>query len=137
MNRSPVIERSGRCACGAVRFHLTSAPTDVVACHCESCRRWSGYYWAATHVARDALVMAADETLTWWASSDIAERGFCSRCGSSLFYRRHGVDRVSVAPGALSKPTGLAITAHICVAEAGDYYAIDPEAAQSPGVDTP
>lgn len=128
-------QATGRCACGAVRFHLTTAPRDVVACHCQSCRRWSGYHWAATHVAREALVIDNDDTLAWWVSSEIAERGFCRHCGSSLFYRRHDADRVSVAPGALTAPTGLETTAHICVDEAGDYYAIAPSAARYSGTD--
>lgn len=128
-------ELTGRCACGGVRFRLTDTATDVVACHCETCRRWSGYIWAATHVPRSALVIEAGELLTWWASSDQAERGFCGHCGSSLFYRRHDVDRVSVAAGALQSPTGLAIGAHICVAEAGDYYTLEPMIPQHPGPD--
>ncbi|MGN8159905.1 GFA family protein [Salinisphaera sp. SWV1] len=128
-------EHAGRCACGAVRFRLVGQPTDVIACHCQTCRRWSGYYWAATHVPRDALIIDAEAELAWWASSEFAERGFCSHCGSSLFYRRHDADRVSVAPGALDAPTHLATTAHICVAEAGDYYAIDPNTPRFPGPD--
>ncbi|MES1953821.1 GFA family protein [Salinisphaera hydrothermalis] len=126
-------EHRGRCACGAVRFRVHADLTDVVACHCQTCRRWSGYFWGATHVSREALSIEAGETLTWWASSDLAERGFCAQCGSSLFYRRHDVDRISIAPGALESPTGLATAAHICVAEAGDYYDLDPSLPQKLG----
>lgn len=125
-------EWSGCCACGAIRFRLIGEPTDVVGCHCQTCRRWSGVYWAATHIARDALIIDADATLTWWASSAIAERGFCSQCGSSLFYRCHDADHVSVAPGALDGPTGLETMAHIFCAEAGDYYPIDLVARRYP-----
>ncbi|MGB7758019.1 MAG: GFA family protein, partial [Salinisphaera sp.] len=107
----------------------------VIACHCETCRRWSGYFWAATHAGRDALVVEAGDTLAWWPSSDIAERGFCSHCGSSLFYRRYDADRVSVAPGALATPTHLITAAHICVAEAADYYALEPGTARFAGPD--
>lgn len=32
----------GRCACGGVRFHLTSAPMVVHCCHCRFCQRMSG-----------------------------------------------------------------------------------------------
>ena len=126
-------QHSGRCACGAVRFRVEAEPTDVIVCHCQTCRRWSGYFWGATHVSREALSIEAGDTLTWWASSDLAERGFCSPCGSSLFYRRHDVDRISIAPGALELPTGLATTRHICVAEAGDYYDLDSSIPQNSG----
>ncbi|WP_423821983.1 GFA family protein [Salinisphaera sp. SPP-AMP-43] len=126
-------ESTGRCACGGVRFRLTEATTDVIACHCETCRRWSGYIWGATHASKSALVIEAGDMLSWWASSNFAERGFCSHCGSSLFYRRHETERISIAPGALDAPTGLATTQHICVAEAGDYYPLDPGMPQNLG----
>ena len=32
----------GRCACGAVRYHLTSAPMFVHCCHCLDCQRQTG-----------------------------------------------------------------------------------------------
>lgn len=32
----------GRCACGAVRYRLTSAPMIVHCCHCRDCQRQTG-----------------------------------------------------------------------------------------------
>lgn len=32
----------GQCACGAVRFRLTSAPMFVHCCHCRDCQRQTG-----------------------------------------------------------------------------------------------
>ncbi|HET7313655.1 GFA family protein [Salinisphaera sp.] len=127
---------TGRCACGAVRFHVAGELSDVVACHCRTCRRVSGHYWAAAHADRNALTVDGGDALIWWRSSAIAERGFCRHCGSSLFYSRHGTERVSIAPGALDGATGLTIVGHICCAEAGDYYAIHDSAPQYPGPST-
>ena len=110
-------ESTGHCACGGVRFRLTEATTDVIACHCETCRRWSGYLWGAVHALQNALVIEAGDTLAWWVSSNLAERGFCRHCGSSLFYRRHDADRISIAPGALDAPTGLATTMQMQVSK--------------------
>jgi hypothetical protein len=53
-------------------------------------------------------------------------RGFCSECGSSLFFEEDGGERVSIAAGTLDKPHGLKIGAHIFASEAGDYYTIEP-----------
>ena len=39
-----------------------------------------------------------------FASSDIAERGFCAQCGTPLTYRGVGSDRVSVTLGSLDDP---------------------------------
>ena len=33
---------AGRCACGAVRYRLTSAPMFVHCCHCRDCQRQTG-----------------------------------------------------------------------------------------------
>jgi hypothetical protein len=35
----------------------------------------------------DGFELLADETLRWFDSSDAAQRGFCSRCGSTMFFR--------------------------------------------------
>jgi hypothetical protein len=36
------VEREGGCACGAVRYRLTSEPLFVHCCHCLSCQRQTG-----------------------------------------------------------------------------------------------
>ena len=35
-------ELAGGCACGAVRYRLTSAPMFVNCCHCLDCQRQTG-----------------------------------------------------------------------------------------------
>jgi hypothetical protein len=37
-----VQQREGRCACGAVRYRLTSDPMFVHCCHCLNCQRQTG-----------------------------------------------------------------------------------------------
>ncbi len=77
---------NGHCLCGAVRFTYEGAPTWVLHCHCESCRR-------ATASAMTTFVCVPDAALTWtgtattFASSANVTRGFCRTCGSPLFYR--------------------------------------------------
>ena len=116
---------NGHCECGSVAF--TIALDDLrqpSACHCSQCRRTSGHVWAGTTVMNHELRMVRDENLAWYRSSDHAERGFCTRCGSSLFYRPIGGDHVSVAMGALDQPTGTHLRRHIFVADKADYYEI-------------
>lgn len=115
---------TGGCACGAVRFEVVGPLRAVVGCHCETCRRTSGHYWAATQAYLDNLYMTKERGLKTFASSNFAKRGFCGECGSSLFYLRHGSDRVSIAAGCLDAPTGLRLVEEICTAEAGDYYTL-------------
>lgn len=114
----------GSCLCGGVEYSLTGPMRPVVACHCTQCQKTSGFHAAMTQVDRDRLSLKKMETLAWYASSDVAERGFCNRCGGNLFWRRHDEDTVSVTAGTLNPPTGLKIDKHIFTETAGDYYEI-------------
>ncbi|HTQ15411.1 MAG TPA: GFA family protein [Rhizomicrobium sp.] len=115
---------TGSCLCGAVRFEVTGALAAADACHCDQCRRWSGHYWVSANVQRAALTLHGADRLAWYASSDRVRRGFCSACGSALFWDPAGHDFVAVALGAFDKPTGGHLEKHIFVSEKGDYYAI-------------
>ncbi|MDQ0331156.1 MULTISPECIES: GFA family protein [Phyllobacteriaceae] len=111
----------GGCLCGGTAYELRGERRPVVACHCVQCRKTSGHYVAATQVAADEAVITGD-TLTWFRSSDIAERGFCSVCGSNLFWRKFGSDRLSVWAGTIDGPTGLRMESQLYPESAGDYY---------------
>lgn len=115
-------EHHGRCLCGGVAFETEGPLRDVWACHCGQCRRMSGHHWAATSVPLDRLRITRNDTLRWYDSSSQARRGFCARCGASLFWKPAGEDRMAIAPGAFDGPTGLRQTRHIHTEDAGDYY---------------
>ncbi|MBC7142979.1 MAG: GFA family protein [Rhodobacteraceae bacterium] len=113
---------SGSCLCGGVRFEADGPLRDVWACHCGQCRRTSGHYWAATSVPLERLRLSAEDTLAWFDSSAAARRGFCRRCGASLFWEPAGEERMAIAAGAFDGPTGLVTARHIHTDDAGDYY---------------
>ncbi|NJR13956.1 MAG: GFA family protein [Phyllobacteriaceae bacterium] len=116
---------TGGCLCGAVRFAATGKLRGIVYCHCTQCRRQSGHYFASTNVQNDGLSVEGAENLRWFKSSDEAERGFCSHCGSVMFWRIAGRDYTSINAGAFDTPTSLKAEMHIFVADKGDYYTID------------
>ncbi len=115
----------GSCLCGAVRFRTSGPLRGVIYCHCSQCRKQTGHYVAATQVADADIVIDGAENLAWYAASPDARRGFCKTCGSLLFWKDNRLDRVSVMAGSFERPSGLAGTSHIFVADKGDYYAID------------
>jgi len=86
----------GGCLCGGVRYRLKGPLRDVIACHCSQCRRTSGHFVAATSIAADRLELLSDATLRWYESSATARRGFCSRCGGNLFWRRKEGPEISI-----------------------------------------
>jgi len=120
----------GSCDCQGVVFELIGELRDVVFCHCSQCRKTSGHYWAATQVPKVNLNLINATSLSWYDSSDKARRGFCSVCGSSMFYERKGIDKISVSAGSLEIPTSLDRMRHIYVASKGDYYGISDDLPQ-------
>jgi hypothetical protein len=78
----------GACLCGAVQFAATLPSLWCAHCHCSQCQRAHGagvVTWVG--FASAALRLSDDQHLRWYASSAEAERGFCQRCGASLFFR--------------------------------------------------
>jgi hypothetical protein len=116
---------TGSCLCGAVRFSVSAPLKEADACHCSQCRKQSGHYWASTNVAKTDLTLEGEDKLTWFKSSAQAKRGFCSVCGSALFWQATSKpSRIAIAMGAFDKPTGAKLGIHIFVADKGDYYEI-------------
>ena len=115
----------GQCLCGGVQYRVAGPLRGVIACHCSQCRRTSGHYSAYSSADSSALTLSAASSLRWYRSSDTAERGFCERCGSNLFWRQFGSPSISIAAGSLDGPTGLTLERHIFVADQGDYYPLD------------
>jgi len=116
---------TGGCQCARVRYEVRGKLRDVIACHCVQSRRTSGHFTAATACRRHAFRIVRGETLKWYVAIPGFRRGFCSECGSNLFFEKEGGERVSIAAGSLDEPQGLTIAAHIFASEAGDYYKID------------
>ena len=116
--------RTGGCYCGAVTFTTSGPVREVVYCHCSQCRRQTGHFVAASGCADADLTIEGADNLTWFAASPQAKRGFCSTCGSLLFWKEHGSERTSIMAGSFDKPSRLQSGYHICVADKGDYYEI-------------
>ena len=113
--------RHGSCPCGAVTYVLSGPLRPIIVCHCTQCRKMSGHFTAATQsLATDVEIVG--ESLKWYRSSDVAERGFCGTCGGTLFWRRFDNPRISIYAGTLDGATGLRESAQIHVDVKGDYY---------------
>ncbi|WEZ83294.1 GFA family protein [Rhizobium sp. 32-5/1] len=125
---------TGGCACGAVRFVVRGPLGDVGACHCSQCRRQTGLYYATTNVADGHLDWEGLDVMTRYRSSPEADRGFCSVCGSALYWKADGSEETSLMAGAFDQPSGLKIAYHIFCADKADFYEIEdglPQFAQS------
>lgn len=112
----------GSCICGAISFEVDGDLPAPSACHCSLCRKHTGHFEASTDVPRSALLINGEDSLTWFHSSEKVRRGFCSICGSSLFFDPIHEDWIAVAMGAFDTPTKTKLSKHIFVADKGDYY---------------
>ena len=90
----------------------------------------TGHFLAATAARRSDFRLLSAAGLSWYASSAEARRGFCGRCGSTLFWEGVGRDYVSIAAGTLDDSSGLTIACHIFTADKGAYYEIADSAPQ-------
>ena len=119
----------GGCLCGGVRYQITGPRRDIIVCHCENCRRTHGHVAAYTSVRQSDLQLLSEQTLQWYHDrSPNTYRGFCNRCGASLFWdAQDGSGKIAVAAGSLDDSGNLKIIGHVYVAEAGKYYSLDDD----------
>ncbi|WP_022663973.1 GFA family protein [Desulfospira joergensenii] len=124
----------GRCLCGQVEFEIQGDLRDVVNCHCSKCRKFHGNYGAYTSVKFENLKFIKQTGLKWFKSTtdetDNVRRGFCSECGSSLFWHPEDQPNIAIAAGSLDSPTDLKTIGHIWCSQIGDFYAIKDDLPQ-------
>lgn len=126
----------GSCLCGGVRIEVEGGlELQPQACHCSQCRKQTGHFLAAVNVRRDALRVDGEDKVAWYQSSDTVRRGFCSVCGSTLFWDAdlEGYNYTAVAMGLFDEPTGVRFAKHTFVNDKGDYYELEDGVPQSEG----
>ena len=126
--------KKGSCVCGAIKFQVNQSLEAGEICHCLQCRKWTGHFFASVDIARKNLTIEDESFLNWYQSSSKARRGFCTKCGSSIFFdpldkQKH--NWISIALGSFDSKTDIQIEKHIFVAEKGDYYQILDSAVQN------
>jgi len=73
--------------CGAVTFVARDVPDRFGACHCEMCRRWAGSALMAATVPLGDVSFTGESAIKRVQSSEWAERAWCGKCGTGLWYR--------------------------------------------------
>jgi hypothetical protein len=115
------LEQLGSCLCKALRFTVLLEHQRVTACHCGTCRQWSGGP-ALTVDTPHAPHFEDEQHLKLFASSEWAERGFCARCGTHLFYRLKAGGFHSIPVGVLEGKEDWHFAEQFFVDERPAYY---------------
>jgi len=123
----------GGCLCGAIRYRAFTAPVRGVICHCELCRRHSGAPCLAfVHFPVESFEWLGAEP-SWYRSSQFAERGFCSNCGSTLGMREEVLGgRVQVCVGSLDRPEAVQIQDHVWVGSRIPWFEVKDQLPRFP-----
>jgi hypothetical protein len=127
-------KQTGRCLCGKVTFTIAEPVDEVGACHCDMCRRWSSGPFMA--LGGDYKVeFNNEENISLFSSSDWAERGFCSTCGTNLFYRLVATGKTILCAGTLDDQSDLTFTDQVFIEEKPDYYSFTNETKNMTGAE--
>ena len=111
----------GHCLCGAVHLTASTMSTKVGVCHCGMCRRWTGGPLFAMDCGSN-VTFQGQENIGVFTSSDWAERGFCKKCGSHLFYRLKQANQYIVPAGIFDHGEKLVFDHQIFIEEKPEYY---------------
>jgi len=113
------------CLCGGIQLRTDGYHRDVENCHCVQCMKTHGHHAAYTNVQEQNVKFLTKRTLKWFRSSKRAKRGFCRKCGASLFFKIIGSNNISIAAGMFNGPTKLKTRMNIFVKGKLDYYKLD------------
>ena len=113
------------CLCGDIKLKTQGYHRNVQNCHCIQCMKTHGHHAAYTNVEERDVKFLKKRTLKWFKSSKRAKRGFCNKCGASLFFKIIGTKTISIAAGMFNRPVKLKTTMNIFVKGKSDYYKLD------------
>jgi hypothetical protein len=114
----------GGCLCGAVRYEARPAHRDGYYCHCRMCQLAFGNTRAAyLNLRKDEVRWLGPPS--YYASSKIARRGFCSRCGTPLSFEFLDSERMDLSAGSLDDPAQVRPTEHFSIETRIDAWHAD------------
>lgn len=107
-----MIEISGGCHCGEVRFHATieGPPVAALDCNCSICSA-SGFLHVSVRHSDFTLDKGKDGLTSYRFGTAAADHLFCSRCGVKSFYQpRSHPEAWSVNARCLDQQPDLVVT---------------------------
>ncbi|MDW4498184.1 GFA family protein [Sulfitobacter sp. D35] len=122
-----VKNRDGGCMCGAVRFAARNVPDRFGACHCPMCRRWTGSALLGVTIKDGDLDWQGSENIATVQSTDWAERAWCTKCGTNLYFRvtleGEWSGGTELPIGLFDDPRGMEMSSEIYIDHKPDSFA--------------
>jgi hypothetical protein len=111
------VEREGGCACGEVRYRLSSEPLFVQCCHCLNCQRQTGSAFVINIlIETDRVELLAGEPQAVSVPRSGGKKQEIWRCPTcqTALYSRYTTNQVRfVRAGTLDDPASVAPDVHI------------------------
>ena len=111
------VVREGGCACGAVRYGLTSAPLFTHCCHCLNCQRQTGSAFVINlliEADRVELLAGVPQPISVPRNDGSKQRIFrCPSCQVAVFSEYGRPEVRFVRGGTLDQPSGVTPDVHI------------------------
>jgi len=125
---------TGGCYCRYVRYETAATPFHRSHCHCSICRRVSAAPFVTWFsVPAGTLHFVAGEPARF-ASSEVATRTFCPRCGTPLtFEHTQYTDEIGVTTCSLDEPERVPPDDHIHVTSQLPWIALGDGLPRYPG----
>lgn len=117
---------NGSCLCGAIRISTNTMSNKLGACHCTMCTKWTGGPLLAVDCGSD-VSFEGKENISVFNSSAWAERGFCNKCGSHLFYRFKARNQYMIPVGLFDNVPTMTFDHQIFIDEKPSYYSFANE----------
>lgn len=123
-----MIERNGRCLCGAVHYRLSAEPLATRVCWCRDCQHIAANGTVNMLVSTSVLEISgelSDYTSAAESGNQIRRR-FCPKCGSHLFANSSARPQFTVVrAGTLDDPSSVRPTMNIWVKSAPVWACLD------------
>jgi hypothetical protein len=126
-------EHSGGCACGQLRYRLSSAPMFVHCCHCRDCQRQTGSAFVLNALIETARVeRLAGVTASVPAPTDSGrphDIHRCPHCQAAVWSHYGGGPKLAfLRIGTLDEPSALSPDVHIYTRSKLPWVALPPGA---------
>jgi hypothetical protein len=109
------------CLCGSVKLSVQKINPKFSVCHCDNCRTWGGGPFFAVQCGSDVKIEGS-EHVKMYESSSWASRGFCSTCGTHLFYKLKKSGEYNMPLGLFPKLKKLEMNIQYFSDQRPDYY---------------
>ena len=117
---------TGRCLCGKIEFHLPKDSNQITVCHCKMCRTWCGSPLMALN-SKGPIKFKNPENISYYRSSEWAERGFCKECGTNLFCRLVSDDVYNFPVGTLDDDPEMKMALQLFIDQKPEWYNFSEE----------